>query len=277
MTSPLIGCNTLFAAGNPLDHSVDATLCALERVAAAGYGAVEYSHCTALPLDQAAAVGAHARRLGLLNWSCHAPFFATEGDWPDAYYASGLSQALETCAELGAQVVVVHVPLKLGLLKPDQHLDYATYRAFDRRILTHLLPRCQELGVALALENSHTRKHLAYIQSLVAELGDPLIGLCVDTGHAALGDLGAAQAVRLAGAALLTLHLQDNRGQVDDHLPPGSGIIDWPAVAAALREVGYRRTLQLELTDNAPHRRYDQAAEMAAGNAFVARLFGADS
>jgi len=266
-----IGCNTLYDAACPKDHSVDATLRALERLAATGFGAVEYSHCTSIPLDQAATVAAQARSLGLCNWSCHSPFFATGDGQPEGYYLDGLSQAVAICSALGAQVVVVHAPLRLGLLRPDQDLDLDTFRALDVRVLRQVAELARRLGVDLALENSHTIKHMRYITSLVEELAHPAIGICVDTGHAALGDLTPTRAIRLAGPALRTLHLQDNRGQADDHLPPGSGTIDWAGVALALREVGYRRTLQIELTDDASHRPYDQPTEMAAALAFVAR------
>jgi sugar phosphate isomerase/epimerase len=53
----------------------------------------------------------------------------------------------------------------------------------------------------------------------------------------------------MAGARLITTHLQDNRGQQDDHMPPGDGTIDWDDVAAALTEIRYPGCVLLELTD----------------------------
>jgi sugar phosphate isomerase/epimerase len=59
--------------------------------------------------------------------------------------------------------------------------------------------------------------------------------------------------------------LQDNLGQRDDHMPPGQGTIDWAALFGALAQVGYSRTLMLELTDRAAHRPYDRDLELAQG------------
>jgi sugar phosphate isomerase/epimerase len=108
---------------------------------------------------------------------------------------------------------------------------------------------------------------MRYILRLRDLVGAENLGFCVDTGHAALGDLGAARAVRLAGSRLYTTHLQDNWGKRDDHLPPGRGSIAWAEVFAALEEVGYARTLMLELTDMAEGRPYDQRLELAQGAA----------
>jgi len=78
----------------------------------------------------------------------------------------------------------------------------------------------------------------------------------------------------MAGPRLRTLHLHDNYGEVDDHLPPGRGTIDWADLFAALAEVGYARPLQLELTDRAPHRDYDQALEQRQGIENTRRFAG---
>ena len=43
------------------------------------------------------------------------------------------------------------------------------------------------------------------------------------------------------------IHLHDNNGLVDLHLPPGTGTINWPAVATALRDIGYAKTITLEI------------------------------
>ena len=50
----------------------------------------------------------------------------------------------------------------------------------------------------------------------------------------------------LACCAPLSLHIQDNHGQRDDHLLPGDGAIDWDDVTAVLKEIGYRGDVVLE-------------------------------
>jgi sugar phosphate isomerase/epimerase len=144
----------------------------------------------------------------------------------------------------------------------------------DLRILEPVCLRARELGIRLALENGWSLAHMEYVLQLCDALPAGTAGICVDTGHANLGDLGPARALRLAGKRLITTHLHDNLGKVDDHLPPGEGRIDWADVFAALREIGYAGTLMLELTDGAAHRPYDQEREMRLGVENVRRMAG---
>ncbi len=43
------------------------------------------------------------------------------------------------------------------------------------------------------------------------------------------------------------LHVHDNRGNGDEHLPPGDGAIDWEKLMRELIAVRFRGTLILEL------------------------------
>ncbi len=53
--------------------------------------------------------------------------------------------------------------------------------------------------------------------------------------------------IRQFGDRLHHLHVHDNKGQSDRHLPPGTGTINWREVVRALREVGYDETMTLEV------------------------------
>lgn len=272
-----IGCNTLYDGGElglSTDMNPAAIRRSLERNCALGYRTVEYSHLCHLSLAEAREIGAYCASLGMQNWSVHseAPGGFVLGQTVDE--ATGyLLNAIEICHAVGARVVVVHVPILQGLSLGERP-DVRTLLAQDMAVLGMARQRAVELDVELALENGRSLAHWVYILSLIERLGADHLGVCVDTGHANLGDLGAARAIRMAGPRLLTLHLHDNWGQVDDHLPPGCGSIDWPDVLAALREVGFARPLQLELTDRAPHRAYDQALELRQGYENTRRLAG---
>ncbi|MGI6368449.1 MAG: sugar phosphate isomerase/epimerase family protein [Anaerolineae bacterium] len=263
-----IGCNTLYGGGSlgaATDYTVADLKRSLERNAALGYDTVEYSHLCHLTCEQAAEVGACTRNLGMQPWSVHSESAGSFVLGATAEEASaGLLHAVEVCKSVGATVVVVHAPLVRGLSLGDLP-DVPSLVQQDLVGLGEPVARAAELGVELALENGRTLAHWVYIQALLERINQPHVGACVDAGHANLGDLGAPRAIRMAGKRLLTLHLHDNLGEVDDHLPPGRGTIDWAELLAALAEVGYHRTLQLELTDRAAHREYDQALEQRQG------------
>lgn len=86
---------------------------------------------------------------------------------------------------------------------------------------------------------------------LLRDLDDPLVRLCLDTGHANIAGQDIPAMVRAFGKNLETVHLNDNYGQLspiyaDLHLFPGYGHIAWSEVFAALREADFRGVLNIE-------------------------------
>lgn len=153
------------------------------------------------------------------------------------------------CAFLHVPVMVVHPGEATG--REQGHGD-----SWGRvkRSLGELLPDLERAGVKAALENLLPGSISTDIGELVAaveETGHPLVGVCLDTGHLNVVKGRPAAAVRAIGARLFALHVHDNNGQSDQHLPPFEGSADWTGFAAALREVGYRGTLNLEVLDHA--------------------------
>lgn len=78
----------------------------------------------------------------------------------------------------------------------------------------------------------------------------------VDTGHAHLGhgSQGAQPVdyfIRIAGARLAHVHIQDADGYADRHWNIGGGTILWPAVFRALAALEDKPHLVLELRDPA--------------------------
>jgi sugar phosphate isomerase/epimerase len=264
-----IGCNALYPGGNYSRRDcfdLAAYGEALANLGRAGFATVEYSHSYHFSLGQAVALREVACRAGLECWSCHAEGpdeFSLAGDREEARQA--LFHCLDLCAALGGQVVVLHTPCGGGDLAVSGGTAMDAGLESDRRILEPSCAHAQRLGLEIALENGLTRQHMGYIMRLRDLIGAENLGFCVDTGHAALGDLGPVQAIRLAASHLYTTHLQDNLGREDDHLPPGLGRIDWTAVFAALHEVRYQRTLMLALTDRPGGREYNQQLELAQG------------
>ena len=53
--------------------------------------------------------------------------------------------------------------------------------------------------------------------------------------------------IRMLGSDVSILHLHDNTGHWDDHLLPGMGSINWPAVFDALDDIGYKGNINCEL------------------------------
>ena len=73
------------------------------------------------------------------------------------------------------------------------------------------------------------------------------VGTCLDTGHAHLaGDLSSV--IHKLSCHLRMVHINDNRGDWDEHLPPGEGGVNWRQVLQQLEHHGFRGALILELS-----------------------------
>jgi len=259
-----LGCNTIHPTERLRDCSeqfgVDMQIKALEILAEAGFDGAEFSHIEHLGPADLDAMARAAESLGLIAWSAHS-WQAIPGDRESVGAAlSEFDDFLGKSARLGVQRVVVHCAgAKDQLSDPavrQQRLDA------NMACLEPLAGRVAETGASVAIENGASWADWQFVIDMVQRFGHPNVGLNVDTGHANLGDMDPVSAIRAAGPLLITTHMQDNYGQVDDHLPPGLGHIDWPAVVAALREVGYDHMFMVEISDCPPNREPDAVVDV---------------
>lgn len=184
-------------------------------------------------------VGLHASPMGMVD-------LASVDAEVRSYAAGELGFMPEACRLLDAPVMVVHPgEHKAGTGPVEQGPELA-------ESLAAILPQAEQLGIRIALENLQPGSSSSQIELLVDavdRLGHPLIGICLDTGHANMSGYGPAEAVRAIGHRLFALHVHDNDGQRDLHAPPFTGAIDWTGFVDALKDVGYSGTLNLEVID----------------------------
>ncbi|MFC9230554.1 TIM barrel protein [Streptomyces decoyicus] len=107
------------------------------------------------------------------------------------------------------------------------------------------------LPLALEPEPGHLVSDLASFHYLRAVLGGPrasLLGLTLDIGHCqCLEPDPPATCVRAAAPWLWHVQIEDMRRGVHEHLPFGTGEIDFPPVLDALKDVGYQGLVSVEL------------------------------
>jgi sugar phosphate isomerase/epimerase len=89
--------------------------------------------------------------------------------------------------------------------------------------------------------------HTSDMLYLLGEIRECSVGACLDTGHANLAGELSTVIHKLSGH-LKMLHINDNRGDRDAHLPPGEGVVDWPWIIAELKRCQFGGTLILELS-----------------------------
>ncbi len=153
-------------------------------------------------------------------------------------------KAVDLMDAAGGGILVTH---DIRIPEPKAETHEEKRRSFLANLKT-LAAYAEPRNVRFALENTtrgYTREPGRLVK-LMEELDASNVGIVIDTGHRNLvGD--SAEALRIAGKHLITLHIHDNHGGHDEHLLPGLGEISWPNVVDALREVDYPGVFMYEL------------------------------
>ncbi|QDT71425.1 sugar phosphate isomerase/epimerase family protein [Lacipirellula limnantheis] len=229
----------------------------LEQVRDAGFTILEICSFPAhldyrdLPLVKRAAQ--RIRELQLEPYSFHAPFAdhidITSGD-PAVRGPAVVAVEQAAAAELGARYFVIHPGPERSPISGEERLQRMETAAES---LNYLARRCRELGTALVLENMLPHLFFGHAKDVLWILGAINacdVGICLDTGHAYLsGDL--ATVVHKLSGHLWMIHASDNRGNRDDHLPPGEGSIDWQPLVAQLSRLRFEGGVILEIAADA--------------------------
>jgi sugar phosphate isomerase/epimerase len=106
---------------------------------------------------------------------------------------------------------------------------------------------------------------LAELDAFVARLARPELKLMLDVGHVPVTEsVSPAEVIRGRAASLGGVQLDDSRDGVHEHLFFGVGEIDFDAVRAALREVGFTGLAAVEL----PRHDHDPVTTAARAAAF---------
>ena len=258
-----LGCNTLYPFGRLKNvqeqFGMDAQKEALRVIRDTGFDGCEFSHYECLSLSACGELRQHCAALTLEPWSAHSWVTLPATPVDAKTQLPALTQTLDAAAALGARVMVVHAQ------RGDPGLEETLRR--QRRseglehCLLHLSDAAADAGLRIAVENCGDLADLEFLVETVTNLSRDNVGLNVDTGHAVLHGMTPQQVIYTMGERLFTTHLQDNFGQRDDHLPPGSGTIDWPPVIDAFREVNYQGMLMIEISDCPPGREPDATAD----------------
>ena len=133
--------------------------------------------------------------------------------------------------------VAENLPFRFLILHLGEREDTWGLRALEHSItaLEHLRAFANPLGVKLLVENLQgdvaRPSHLVEILT-TGHFHD--IGVCLDVGHANLGD-GVASALSEVNSYIRSSHLHDNKGDKDAHLWPGDGTIAWDETLGGLK------------------------------------------
>lgn len=142
----------------------------------------------------------------------------------------------------------VHVCAGMSLLDEPPELGWECLR----RSIVEILEYMRGTGVRLYIEPAHRYESNQILTlddglRMVGEIGDPQLGILLDTGHLHVNGEDLAEGVAKLGPLLGHVDLDDNDGSADSHLVPGAGTIDFAPFVAALKASGYDGFVAAEL------------------------------
>ena len=200
----------------------------------------------------------------------HAPFFAQDmSSYHEAIRRHSVEQvcrSIDITNKLGASLVTLHPPPSPPAMFPDELVD--TLRERFTRSLRDCLLYAGNHNIRLCLENDPENPS-AYENILeIVQQFPGTLGITFDVGHAYIvenllaGRYGLhpkvekfiALKIHELADRVANVHIHDNDGRHDLHLPPTLGQIDFAPIVQALKEINYQGPLVLEIADRREER-----------------------
>ena len=182
---------------------------------------------------------------------CHLPSFVYTADLTPGLRKASLNEvikSLEMAAELGCLKAVLHPSyiMGLGIFVMDQARGYAL------ESLGAIMEKAHQLDLLICLENLFPKAHSLVEPEDFADIfvKFPNLKMTLDTGHAHIEDTEGKRAVKFIERfpdRIAHIHVSDNLGEADNHLPVGAGTVNFNEIVKALKGIGYDNTITLEV------------------------------
>jgi len=101
-----------------------------------------------------------------------------------------------------------------------------------------VVTQAESLGINIAIENIFEEEP-GNLRMLAEAVSSGHFGLCFDSGHFNLFSvIPLGEWLGIIGPYLLELHIHDNNGTRDSHMPPDDGVFDFRALFDGLEAIG---------------------------------------
>ena len=153
---------------------------------------------------------------------------------------------------LGVRTIVYHANFIASIHNDGYRADW-TRRQVD--FWGPLAERGKTLGLVLALENMWEFDP-TIIQEVLRQVNHPALRACLDVGHAHLFSAVDFETwLKVMEPYLVHTHLNNNLGEVDEHLGFDAGVLNYNHVLQTLRALPHPPAFSLEIEEVADIRR----------------------
>jgi sugar phosphate isomerase/epimerase len=188
-----------------------------------------------------------------LEFSVHAPYADTnlsaDDDLIREWVLKRIRASIRFASELEAKYIVIHP----GWTTATEPFMRGRSWSLNIRSLRWLHKYAGDYGVDCLLENvpNSTPYLLVTVDDfrLFDEEMTPQLNYVLDVGHAHLqGEV--FDFIDMLGPKIKHVHVSDNEGLQDQHLPIGEGTVDWKVVMGALKKSGFDGWVVVESYNN---------------------------
>lgn len=190
---------------------------------------------------------------GLKVYQSHSPMFRYTNKPP---VVEQIERCFEATVSSGAKYMVVHAD------EFDfENLEYSPERAFEynHNLFAPFVKKAEKAGIKIAFETVfadyfHVHRgrprftsDINDLKNLIESFGSPAACCCWDFGHAGVQFKEKhAQNIRYMGSLIECTHMHDCNFDLDTHLPPFLGEIDWKECITAFKETGFDGVVNVE-------------------------------
>ena len=148
-----------------------------------------------------------------------------------------IKEIIELTRDIGGEYVNIH----LGYI-PDYYPEIAKAKARENclKSVKEIAKFASELEVKLCIENDPHKQnmlqfgeHIQTLTEIINEVDAP-IWVTLDIGHANTSKLDIFKFIEVFNEKLYVIHIHDNDGTADSHLPPGKGNINFEKIIKTL-------------------------------------------
>ena len=155
---------------------------------------------------------------------------------------------IRLCNELGIKLLNFHSHSR-GTYISDKFGKKIVLKNFIKS-LKELVEYGKKYNVEIMLENAAEKgeikdfKDFKYVVDRV-----PSLKVHLDVGHAFIYDemKGVENYIRAFKNKIVHIHMHDNHGKADEHLPIGAGSVDYKKVVKLLKGIKYNKTITFEI------------------------------
>jgi sugar phosphate isomerase/epimerase len=178
--------------------------------------------------------------------SIHAPFATADPVLFDAIAKNNVRRMTDKTIALvrsfNAEIVVCHPVFE----KYRNRKSYSKWIDANVSYFDHIITQTEEQGTTVAVENIYDERP-DMIADLMKELKSARFMFCFDIGHYnKYSKVGLSKWFKALGGRLCEVHVHDNSGKHDEHLPPGEGTFPFNNLAAILKKLDRDVVLTVE-------------------------------